>query len=275
MPRRRSQLDFTGTQAAQAPAYRRAVQLLRASMLPGCVGTYVRPMAKQAEGPRAAGGRPLVVPPEERLVAVEDDKAAHAYDAAQLPFPRPPITASASADLRAAVRFAVANRARLPAVRAAAVSSAETIAASLSDMSDWLAGLADGTPHAHLVRGVQIAFVAAWCDAAEWPDVDFVRNWIFGFPIVGDIPDSGLFRPQETPASVPPSAFSPEANRQWTDEVLRRVTASARSATGDAERVLRAVHAQTRKEASKGYTSRARSRAVNSTPSSARTGIGR
>ena len=253
MSNRRSQLDFTGTTAAQAPAYRRAVRLLRASMVPGCVGTYVRPEAKAAAGPRASGGKPLVLPPDERLVAVADDKAAHAFHASQLPFPHPPITASASADLRAAVRFAVANRARLPAIRSAAVSSAEAIAASLIGMSEWLAGMAADRPHAHLVCGVQLAFVAAWCDAAEWPDVEFVRNWVFGFPIVGDIPDSGLFRPQETPASVPPSAFAPEANRLWTDEVLRRVTASARSATGDSERVLRAVHEQTRKEACKGY----------------------
>ena len=253
MPRLRSQLDFTGTAAAQAPAYRRAVQMLRASMVPGCVGTYTRPEAKAAAGPRASGGKPLVLPPEERLVAVEDDKGAHAFHASLLPFPRPPLTASASADLRAAVRFAVANHARLPAIRSAAVSSAEAVAASMADMSAWLAGLAAGLPHAHLAQGVHLAFVAAWCDAAEWPDTDFVRNWIFGFPIVGDIPDSGLFRPQETPASVPPSAFSAEANRAHTDEVLRRVTAAARSASGDSERILRAVHAQTRKEACKGY----------------------
>ena len=173
----RSQLDFTGTRAASAPAYLRAVQLLRASMLPGCVGTYVRPTARPSGGPRASGGRPLVLPPEERLVDVEDDKAAHANAAVLLPFPMPSITASASADLRAAVKFAVANRERLPAIRSAAVSAAEAVAASLSDMSDWLAGLAAGTPHSHLVQGVQLAFIAAWCDAAAWPDVDFVRNW--------------------------------------------------------------------------------------------------
>ena len=238
----RSQLDFTGTTAAAAPAYVRAVRTLRASMLPGCVGTYVRPTARPTAGPRASGGRPLVLPPEERLVDVEDDKAAHANAAVLLPFPSPSLTASASADLRAAVKFAVANRGSLPAIRSAAVSTAKAVAASLSDMSDWLAGLAAGKPHAHLVRGVQVAFMAAWCDAAAWPDVDFVRNWVLGFPIVGDIPDSGLFRPQDTPASAPPSTFSPDANRVWTDEVLRRVTASARSATGDADRVLRAVY---------------------------------
>ena len=81
MPYLRSQLHFTGTGAEHAPAYQRAVQLLRASMVPGCAGSYVRPTTKQAEGPRAAGGRPLVLPPEDRLVAVEADKAAHAYAA--------------------------------------------------------------------------------------------------------------------------------------------------------------------------------------------------
>ena len=253
MQGRRSQLDFAGTTASSAPAYVRAVQLLRESMVSGCAGTYVRPTARPGAGPRASGGTPLVMPPEDRLVAVEADKAEHALQASMLPFPRAHLTASASADLRAAVRFAVANRAHLPAVRSAAVSSAEAVAASLSGMSTWLAGLAAGSPHEHLVQGVHLAFIAAWCDAAEWPDVDFVRNWVFGFPIVGDIPDSGLFRPQETPASSPPSTFSPAANTEWTDEVLRRVTASARSATGDSERVLRAVHAQTRKEACKGY----------------------
>ena len=107
----RSAIDFTGTNVASSRAYADAVTILRASLVPGCVGTYVRPVAKpQQGGLRASGGCPLVLPPHERLVAVEDDKGAHAAAAAALPFPHPSLTAVADADLRAAVKYAVGHR---------------------------------------------------------------------------------------------------------------------------------------------------------------------
>ena len=80
-----------------------------------------------------------------------------------------------------------------------------------------------------------------------------VENWVLGYTIVGGIPDSGLFRPQETPPTVPPETFSLDSNRVWTDSVIRQVTAAATAPSADDHKVLRAVSEQTRKEACKGY----------------------
>ena len=84
-----------------------------------------------------------------------------------------------------------------------------------------------GSEHEHLVVGTNLAFLAAWCDAAAWPDIAFVERWLYGFPIVGDIPDSGLFRPQELPPTEPADTFSPSNNSRWCDEVIRKVAGAA------------------------------------------------
>ena len=73
----RSALDFTGTYVSASRAYVDAVTILRAHLVPGCAGSDVRPTAKPQGGLRASGGCPLVLPPEERLVPVEDDNRPH------------------------------------------------------------------------------------------------------------------------------------------------------------------------------------------------------
>ena len=250
----RSAIDFTGTNVASSRAYADAVTILRASLVPGCVGTYVRPVAKpQQGGLRASGGCPLVLPPHERLVAVEDDKGAHAAAAAALPFPHPSLTAVADADLRAAVKYAVGHRQDIAEFRSEQMSVVEKVARMLTPINDWLLSMVAGAQHEHLVVGTNLAFLAAWCDAAMWPDVSFVERWLHGFPIVGDIPDSGLFRPQEQPPTQPADTFSRSNNCRWCDEVIRKVAGAANHPSTDDHAVLRAVYEQTRKEARQGY----------------------
>ena len=52
-----------------------------------------------------------------------------------------------------------------------------------------------------LSGGYNLAFMAALIDALEWPDVSLVQRFTLGFPIIGHIPDSGVFRP--LPYSTP------------------------------------------------------------------------
>jgi hypothetical protein len=194
-----------------------------------------------------------VLPPHERLVAVESDKAAHAEAAARLRFPQKGTADTADADLRAAVAYAVDHRDTLRSFRKDQLAKVDAVVASLAPMSTWIESMAAGTKHEHLVVGTNIAFLAAWCDARRWPDTAFVERWVRGFPIVGDIPDSGLFRPQDQPPTSPASTFSPANNMAWCNEVIRKVSGAATSPSAESRRVLEAVYAQTRKEASLGY----------------------
>ena len=249
----RSALDFAGAEVSSSSEYVRAVATLRAHLVPGCVGSDSRPQAKPQGGLRASGGCPLVLPPNERLVAVESDKGAHADAASRIPFPKGNLTAGAEGDLRAAVSYAVRHRHDLSEFRRSQMLVVESVARTLEPLNEWLIGTVAGARHAHLLRGVNVAFLAAWCDARRWPDVAFVERFLYGFPIVGDIPDSGIFRPQEMPPIAPADTMSPDNNRRWCDEVLRKVAGSAHQPSSDDHKVLRAVYAQTRAEASKGY----------------------
>ena len=194
-----------------------------------------------------------MLPPHERLVAVESDKAAHAEAASRLPFPQKGTAESAETDVCAAVAYAVDHRDTLISFRKEQLAKVDAVVASLAPMSAWIEKMAAGTKHEHLVMGTNIASLAAWCDARRWPDTAFVERWVRGFPIVGDIPDSGLFRPQDQPPTSPASTFSPANNMAWCNEVIRKVSSAATSPLTGSRRVLEAVYAQTRKEAALGY----------------------
>ena len=194
-----------------------------------------------------------MLPPHERLVAVDNDKAAHAEAASRLPFPQRSAAHAADADLCAAVAYAVDHRESLREFRRGQLEIVDAVVESLTPMSAWIEQMASGTKHEHLVKGTNPAFLAAWCDARRWPDTAFLERWVRGFPIVGDIPDSGLFRPQEQPPTAPASAFSPANNMAWCNEVIRTVSGAACTQSDSTRRVLEGVYAQTRKEAALGY----------------------
>ncbi|KAL1503661.1 hypothetical protein AB1Y20_012134 [Prymnesium parvum] len=223
----RSQLDFTGSHISSAPSYVEAVRQIRSLLIPGTAGSYVRPAARVSRASGSSAGTPLVLPPELRLVSESEDKAAHHALAAALPFPWVPPGASAPADLRAAVAFAVRRRTTISAWRHDQSAAIAQVALSLEHVNACVTQLARGMTHEHLLRGCNVAFIAAWCDAHQWPDVEFTQRFVLGFPVVGDIPDSHLFRPCYRPAVARPDTFSPDNNRKWTDDVIRRVAGLA------------------------------------------------
>ena len=50
-------------------------------------------------------------------------------------------------------------------------------------------------PALERVRTVNVTMLCLFCDTLQHPDVDLPRNYLHGFPVVGDIPDSGVLRP--------------------------------------------------------------------------------
>jgi hypothetical protein len=229
--------------------YREAVDRLRGMAL--AVNFYVRPTASKAFS-RDEGGSALVQLPEQRLVGAEDDMAAHIRDALQLNFPQPEFDERPAADLVAAVESCFAAGEALPQWRAARVEEAWDIARSLREVNDAMLAFATAFTRP-LVAGMNLAFMAAFVDAVGWPDVAVVERFARGFPIVGDIPDSGLFRPVDRPATLPLDSFTPEANRSWASSLDQSLTRRAAAATGDDRAALQELEAVTRKEARNGF----------------------
>lgn len=76
------------------------------------------------------------------------------------------------------------------------------------------------------------ALWAAILDCLQWPNVSLIRHMITGFPTVGDIPDSEVWRPCLREASIPFPQFA-STNTQWIVRCKHRVLAAARA---DADR---------------------------------------
>jgi hypothetical protein len=221
---------------------------------------YERPLSRSSGRYSATGGKPLANPiVSERLVPVASDKAEHVRVAMDTPFPAKPIGADMAPSLAAAIEMAVSQGPHLPQWRANRCAEIAEIAESISDIAEWLVSIsAEATRH--LLDGTNLALMAAFIDGVngavdgEAPDVELVRRYVGGFPIVGDIPDSRIHRPHHAPASLSMRDVTDGvSNVEWTDQVVRSVTVAARSATGTTARVLREVAQKTMKEACKGH----------------------
>lgn len=72
---------------------------------------------------------------------------------------------------------------------------------------------------------------ALWCailDALRWPNTRLVRHMILGFPTVGKIPDSEVWRPCDRPADCSFEAFTAD-NVKWTARCRQRVLSAAKA----------------------------------------------
>ena len=75
---------------------------------------------------------------------------------------------------------------------------------------------------------VHLGLLCAILDALRWPHRRLAADMAHGFHTVGDVPDTGVWRPIESPASMPMQNFA-ESNHAWTYACQRRVLAAARS----------------------------------------------
>ena len=214
-----------------------------------CIATYDRPAARSSPAFSTTSGSKLVRPPEERLVPVEDDMQAHVAAARVLPFPDKDMMASQQNDLWVAARMCVLQGRGLEAWRDRRALLMRRIADSLAKYGRWIASHAPPSV-SYLLVDVNLAFMAAFIDAVEWPDFKLAECFVKGFPIVGDIADSGLFRPAHTPASVPTASFTPASNRAWRKTATDQVAAAAADPRNAP--VTRELHRLSRKEVADG-----------------------
>lgn len=248
-----SPLDFLGLEIPDS--YRLCVRRARAAAL--ITSFYVRPSAKVSNAEAASGSR-LVRPPHLRPVPESDDMAAHIALSTRLHMIQPEFAASASADLAAAVeRCASLCRSAacdLVTWRHSQRSLLHDLDSRLHDYGRFISSLMRGSA-ARIASHVNLALMACLVEALDYPDIACVERWFYGHLIVGDIPDTGLFRPLVTDYGVasPAAELSPASNRRWNSRLARSVQELAAHADPSSRVLLEGVEKQTRAELSNGF----------------------
>jgi hypothetical protein len=180
---------------------------------------------------------------------------AHLDKAAVLPFPLDARLRSSALpeDLQAAIVQAVSLGDGLVSMREAVIARCRSIASQLRPLSAILNR--EMPPSVRLIAaGVNTAFMAAVIDALQWLDTSLVCSFIHGFRVVGDIPDSGVYRAVE---AVDDATFRSTYNsfissaHAWNRVLHQRLLGRA-SSTTDAHEADVAVADTSRKERAKG-----------------------
>ena len=224
------------------PAYVAAVARLRKLAL--VVDFYRRPAAKSGWNEESRG----TLLREQRHVQGETMQD-HFASATRTPLPQPEFDEQPPADLMAAVEACVLNRDDIRAWRAARVLVLREVEASLRPIGRALVERMCPAS-ARIASHMNLAFMAACIDAIGWPDYRAVERWVHGHTIVGEIPDTGLFRPLEQPFECPADVLSPASNRAWNKSLQRSVQSLATGAEGDDAAIVHEVEKLTRKELS-------------------------
>ena len=232
-------LDFVPPLAGmlRPPEYWAAIRRLRSLAL--LVDFYARPLAKVTHHEGRHGSR-LVRPPHMRLVSESDDKRSHLRSAALLPCGvQPEFDEKAAADLLAAVSHCVSCAAEssgsLSAWRDDQSAALCEVECSLRPYGELVSAQMSGSAYL-LASHMNLPFMAACVAAVGWPDVCCVRRWFLGHAVVGDIPDTGLFRPKFTDfAASPAEVFTVASNRLWNSKLARSLSAGGARALVDPE----------------------------------------
>ena len=219
------------------------------------VPSYSRHGGSHRSADRPMGGL-LVLPPDQRRVSVVQGFRAHLDAAAVLSFPLDQRLRASSLppDVAIAVSVAVRLGASLQVARREILAALIDVSARLRNLSIRISSLMP--PSVHRISGrVHVALMAAIIDALGWLDTSLPERFVYGFPIVGSIPDSGVYRPID-PGSLDDHLarlhlFNSTA-RTWSRRLHRDLEYRQWVASHEAREADLAVAIQTRKELSKG-----------------------
>ena len=159
-----------------------------------CSVEYSRHGGQHRSADRPMGSL-LIQPLHLRRVPIKEGFRRHFNRASALPFPLDSrLRATAlSSDLQCSVRRAVAAGDDLAEVRVAQLRAMSAVADSVRPISVRINSLMPATVR-RIAWDVNTAYLAVLIEALDWLDVDLVQRFVEGFPIVGDIPDSGVYR---------------------------------------------------------------------------------
>ena len=157
----------------------------------------------------------------------------HIAEARRLPSPFGSCLDEAQQDLRDAVSFVASFHGDPEALRRERNRRIRAFAAfkdRLSETESKLRALSRAGVREVLGPDVSVAFTAAALRVSGSPDWGFTACQVHGFPVLGDVPDSGMFRLCERPAE---HVFGELNHRAHNAEVENRLR--ARSCSNDAE----------------------------------------
>ena len=200
-------------------------------------------------------GSVLVVPPEFRRVRVTHGFREHIDASISLPFPLDSRLRASSLpeDLQCAISRAVSLGPSLARSRRELLHFHKGLADTLRPLSVRLNALMPATV-ARVSAGINTVYIAVCSDALQWLHRDLVRRLVFGFPVVGNISDSGVYRP------IPPVStllhrgrydFFIETAPSWNARLHQRLLSRA-SLSGPSREADTAVARRTDVEVSKG-----------------------
>ena len=207
---------------------------------------------RQADKPM---GSKLVLPLHERRVKVAVGFRRHLDAAAPLPFPLDArLRASAlSNDLQCAVRVAYTFGGNLESARRSQLQLEKEDADTLRPLSAKVNKALMPATVARIAANVNTLYMASKVDSLGWLDKNLVQDFVFGFQIVGIIPDSYVYRP--IPVVNPTKwlsrhSFFVDSAKDWNHQLVRRLD---RKLFGSQEEWAtdRAVARKTHSEASK------------------------
>ena len=200
-------------------------------------------------------GSTLVLPRFDRRVTVVSGFRAHLDAAATVPFPLDSRLRDTSLpdDILCTIARAVAIRGDLDATRLRLIDAHRNIADSVRSISRTINDLMPSSVR-RIAADVNTAWMAVIIDSVGWLHRELVERFVYGFPVVGDIPDSGVYRPI-SPVSVAThliryKQFNLTAHA-WNSALTSRLWKRAYSGQ-EARAADLAVAQRTRKELSKG-----------------------
>jgi hypothetical protein len=250
-----SSLDFlpAGTlDSAATASFHEAVAQMRSRAL--CKVTYSRHGGAHRSADRPMGSL-LVAPLADRRVPVAAGFRLHLDGASQLPFLMDSRLRASSLpdDLQCAVARAFALGDALPDTRLRLLHLHNQTCERLRPVSRRINLLMPPTVR-KIAGRINTACIAAHVDALAWLDISLVERLVMGFPIVGPIPDSGVYRPiasvDAATASLRYSEWIAGAHG-WNARLASRIS-DRQWASPDSLAPDRAVATKTEKELSKG-----------------------
>jgi len=196
-------------------------------------GPYERPTRSRALHPFVQRDFPEIR--RDKLEGKILSRNEFALAAARRPSPLAALDKAAAAsldqDLKAAIDHHVAEHDAVPEQREERLRALRKVADSLGPLRATLDACKCETARL-IAADFNAAWVAALIDAMQWPDVRMPLLYIIGFPVVFDIPDSGVFRAEYQPAEIPPEEFM-RANTRVVTAITDEIERSAKQ--GDAE----------------------------------------